>query len=46
MQNDCCQLPFCITMLEDGLKNYGKEEEVKVKDIAEILAERVEWFEG
>ncbi|MGE5357169.1 MAG: (Fe-S)-binding protein [Deltaproteobacteria bacterium] len=31
--------PFCITMLEDGLKNFGKEEEVKVKDIAEILAE-------
>jgi Fe-S oxidoreductase len=33
--------PFCITMLEDGLKNFGKEEEVKVKDIAEILAERL-----
>ncbi|MEZ4907573.1 MAG: (Fe-S)-binding protein [Saprospiraceae bacterium] len=31
--------PFCITMLEDGLKNFEKEDEIKVKDIAEILAE-------
>jgi heterodisulfide reductase subunit D len=33
--------PFCITMLEDGLKNFSKEEEVRVKDIAEILSERL-----
>jgi heterodisulfide reductase subunit D len=38
--------PFCITMLEDGLKNFGKEEEVKVKDIAEILADRIERLKG
>ncbi|MFQ6082538.1 MAG: heterodisulfide reductase-related iron-sulfur binding cluster [Candidatus Aminicenantia bacterium] len=31
--------PFCLTMLEDGLKDKGKEEEIKVKDIAEIVAE-------
>lgn len=30
--------PFCMTMLEDGVKNKEKEEEVKVQDIAEILA--------
>lgn len=31
--------PFCITMLTDGLKNLNKEEEVEVKDIAEIIVE-------
>jgi len=30
--------PFCMTMLSDGLKNYDKEQEVKVLDIAEITA--------
>ncbi|MBN2571763.1 MAG: 4Fe-4S dicluster domain-containing protein [Ignavibacteriales bacterium] len=33
--------PFCITMFEDGLKEYNKEEEIKVKDIAEIVSELV-----
>ena len=28
--------PFCMTMLSDGVKNFNKEEEVKVLDIAEI----------
>lgn len=28
--------PFCMTMLSDGVKNYDKEQEVKVLDIAEI----------
>ena len=30
--------PFCMTMLSDGIKNYDKEQEVKVLDIAEITA--------
>jgi len=30
--------PFCMTMLSDGVKNYNKEMEVKVMDIAEITA--------
>jgi len=30
--------PFCMTMLSDGVKNFNKEEEVKVLDIAEITA--------
>lgn len=30
--------PFCMTMLSDGVKNYNKEEEVRVLDIAEITA--------
>jgi len=31
--------PFCMTMLEDGVKDSGKEESFKVRDIAEIVAE-------
>lgn len=30
--------PFCMTMLSDGVKNYDREGEVKVLDIAEITA--------
>lgn len=32
--------PFCMTMMSDGVKNKEKEGEVKVKDIAELIAER------
>jgi len=31
--------PYCLTMLTDGVKDKGVEEKVKVKDIAEFLAE-------
>lgn len=31
--------PFCMTMMSDGVKNKDKEMEVKVKDIAELIAE-------
>lgn len=31
--------PFCMTMLTDGVKHYEKEEEVLIKDIAEIVLE-------
>lgn len=30
--------PFCNTMLTDGVKNFNKEEEVQVLDIAELIA--------
>lgn len=30
--------PFCMTMLSDGIKNKNKEQEVKVLDIAELIA--------
>lgn len=33
--------PFCNTMLTDGVKNKEKEQEVKVLDIAEIIAESI-----
>jgi Fe-S oxidoreductase len=31
--------PFCLTMIEDGLKAHGKEEQIAALDIAEILAQ-------
>jgi heterodisulfide reductase subunit D len=31
--------PFCMTMISDGVKNKEKEAEVKVKDLAELIAE-------
>lgn len=33
--------PFCITMLTDGLKILNKEEEITVKDVAEIVVENL-----
>lgn len=30
--------PFCMTMMSDGVKNKNKEEEVKVLDLAELIA--------
>jgi Fe-S oxidoreductase len=31
--------PFCMTMLTDGVKSKEKEADVKVKDLAELIAE-------
>ena len=31
--------PFCMTMITDGVKNKNKEADVKVKDLAELIAE-------
>lgn len=33
--------PFCMTMVSDGVKNKEREADVKVRDISEILADRV-----
>lgn len=33
--------PFCMTMLTDGLKAHEKEDSIKQKDIAELLADSV-----
>ncbi|MEM7550685.1 MAG: (Fe-S)-binding protein [Bacteroidota bacterium] len=32
--------PFCMTMMSDGVKNKEKEAEVKVLDLAELIAEK------
>lgn len=29
--------PFCLTMVEDGMKELGKEEKIKTMDIAELV---------
>ncbi|CAN5432012.1 (Fe-S)-binding protein [soil metagenome] len=34
--------PFCMTMMTDGVKNFNKETEVKVKDLAELIAEAID----
>ncbi len=31
--------PFCMVMLTDGVKNKNKESDIKVKDLAELIAE-------
>jgi heterodisulfide reductase subunit D len=31
--------PFCNTMMTDGIKNFNKEAEVKVLDVAELIAQ-------
>ncbi|MBK7128820.1 MAG: (Fe-S)-binding protein [Crocinitomicaceae bacterium] len=31
--------PFCNTMMTDGVKNFNKENEIKVLDIAEMIAQ-------
>lgn len=33
--------PFCMTMMSDGVKSFDKEEDVNVKDIAEIVHENL-----
>ncbi len=33
--------PFCMTMIGDGTREIGVDENLQVKDIAELLAERV-----
>jgi Fe-S oxidoreductase len=33
--------PFCMTMLSDGLKAMEKSDEIKIKDISEILIENI-----
>jgi heterodisulfide reductase subunit D len=30
--------PFCNTMLTDGLKNFNKENDIQVLDVAELIA--------
>ena len=34
--------PFCLTMIEDGMKELGKEETIKTMDIAELVEQNME----
>ncbi len=38
--------PFCLTMFEDGIKATGREEELRARDLAELVAERLEGGNG
>jgi len=31
--------PFCMTMMTDGVKHFNKEQQVKVMDVAELIAQ-------
>lgn len=33
--------PFCLTQLEDGIKTVGKDAEIQVKDIIELVSEAI-----
>ena len=33
--------PFCLTMFEDGIKGAGLDEQLRPRDLAEILVERI-----
>ncbi|MDH3997913.1 MAG: (Fe-S)-binding protein [Desulfuromonadales bacterium] len=35
----CVSCPYCMTMIEDGVKDLGASEQVQVKDVAEVVAE-------
>lgn len=37
VENVAVGCPFCMTMIEDGMKELGKEEEIKTLDIAELV---------
>ncbi|MBU0970121.1 MAG: 4Fe-4S dicluster domain-containing protein [Proteobacteria bacterium] len=33
--------PFCLTMIEDGMKELNKEEQIRTQDIAELVAKNM-----
>lgn len=35
--------PFCITMLQDGIKEKNKQEEIMVYDLAELIVQNNKW---
>jgi Fe-S oxidoreductase len=37
----CSACPFCMTMLSDGIKAKEKAEEIKIKDISELILENL-----
>jgi len=34
--------PFCLSMLEDGLKGKNLDDTIKIRDIAELLIDSIE----
>jgi Fe-S oxidoreductase len=42
VQNVAVGCPFCLTMIEDGMKELGQEETLKTMDIAEFVEMNME----
>ncbi|MDP2646794.1 MAG: heterodisulfide reductase-related iron-sulfur binding cluster [Desulfobacterales bacterium] len=42
VSNVAVSCPFCLTMIEDGMKDLGKEEQIKTMDIAELVERNME----
>jgi Fe-S oxidoreductase len=40
-QTIATECPFCMTMLSDGLKAKNADEQVSIRDVAEVLADAV-----
>jgi Fe-S oxidoreductase len=38
--------PFCLTMLQDGVNELGKEDQLRVLDVAEIVAQGLDGRKG
>lgn len=38
----CASCPFCLTMLEDAIKETNRQRELRVRDIAEVIADNLE----
>ena len=41
MANVAVACPFCLTMIEDGMKELNKDEEIKTQDICELVAKNM-----
>jgi len=37
VSNVAVACPFCLTMIEDGMKDLGQEEAIRTMDIAELV---------
>ena len=35
----CVSCPYCMTMMEDGLKDLGVADKCRVKDVSEVVGE-------
>ena len=41
VENVAVGCPFCLTMIEDGMKELEKEEAIKTQDICELVAKNM-----
>ena len=41
VENVAVGCPFCLTMLEDGMKDLDKEQQIRTQDISELVAQHM-----